>query len=84
VLHILAFQAENEWQTRKSRQAQGIAIAKAEGKLLGRPKSVRTEELEIARQYLNDEIGIDIALLLLGKKKTAFYNLCQAVSEMQK
>jgi len=84
MLHILAFQAENEWQKIKSRQADGIAIAKAEGKSLGRPKTVRTEEeLEIARQYLNDEIALDIALSLLGKKKTAFYNLCQAVSEMQ-
>ena len=84
MLHILAFQAENEWQKIKSRQAQGIAIAKANGKSLGRPKAVRTEEeLEIASQYLNKEIGIDIALALLGKKKTAFYSLCQAVSEME-
>ena len=83
MLHILAFQAENEWQKIKSRQAQGIAIAKADGKPLGRPKTVRTEEeLEIARQYLNDEIGIDIALSMIGKKKSAFYSLCQAVSEM--
>ena len=84
LLHILAFQAENEWQKIKSRQAQGIAIAKAEGKPLGRPKAVRTEEeLEIARQYLNKEIGLDIALTLLGKKKTAFYDLLSAVSETQ-
>jgi len=84
MLHILAFQAENEWQKIKSRQAQGIAIAKANGKKLGRPKIVRTkEELEIAMQYINKEIGLDIALALLGKKRTAFYELCQAVSEMQ-
>ena len=80
MLHILAFQAENEWHKIKSRQAQGIAIAKANGKSLGRPKAVRTEEeLEIARQYLNEEIGLEIALTMLGKKKTAFYDLCQAV-----
>jgi len=84
MLHILAFQAENEWQKIKSRQAQGIAIAKANGKLLGRPKAIRTEEeLEIARQYLNEEIGLEIALTILGKKKTAFYDLCQAVNEIQ-
>jgi len=84
MLHILAFQAENEWQKIKSRQAQGIAIAKANGKALGRPKIVRTEEeIEIARQYINDEIGLDIALMLLGKKKTAFYDLLSAVNEMQ-
>jgi len=84
MLHILAFQAENEWHRIKSRQAGGIAVAKKSGKSLGRPKAVRTEEeLEIARQYLNDEIAFDIALSLLGKKKTAFYDLCQAVSEKQ-
>jgi len=84
LLHILAFQAENEWQKIKSRQAEGIAIAKAEGKPLGRPKAVRTdEEIEIARQYLNNEIGLNIALTLLRKKKTAFYDLLSAVSEMQ-
>jgi len=84
MLHILAFQAENEWQKIKSRQAQGIAIAKADGKSLGRPKAIRTEEeLEVARKYLNDEIGLNIALALLGIKKSAFYNLCQTVCEMQ-
>ncbi|MCL2106731.1 MAG: recombinase family protein [Oscillospiraceae bacterium] len=84
MLHILAFQAENEWQKIKERQAQGLAIAKKEGKILGRPKVARTEEeLEIARQYLNDEIALDIALLMAKKKKTAFYNLLQFVSEME-
>ena len=84
LLHILAFQAESDWQKIKYRQAQGIAVAKAEGKSLGRPKTVRTEEeLEIARQYLNDEIALDIALSMIGKKKSAFYNLCQAISEKQ-
>ena len=84
LLHILAFQAENEWQTRKSRQEQGIAIAKANGKSLGRPKAVRTEEeLEIARQFLNEEIALETAMALLGKKKATLYNLRKAVSEMQ-
>jgi len=77
ILHVLAFQAENEWEKIKTRQAQGIAIAKESGKSLGRPKTVRTEEeLDIAKQYLNDEIGIDIALSLLGVKKSTFYNIC--------
>jgi len=84
MLHILAFQAENEWQKSRSRQAEGIAIAKAEGKQLGRPKTVRTEEeLEIAKQYQNGEIGLNIALSLLGKKKTAFYELLQVANEME-
>jgi len=84
LLHILAFQAESEWQRIKSRQADGITIARAEGKSFGRPKVVRTEEeLEIAKQYQNGEIGLNIALSLLGKKKTAFYELLQVANEMQ-
>lgn len=80
LLHILAFQAENEWQKIKSRQAQGIAAAKASGKLCGRPKTTRTQkEMEIAKQYLNREIDLDTALALLNMKKSAFYSLCKAI-----
>ena len=83
LLHILAFQAENEWHRIKSRQAQGIAVAQASGKKLGRPKTIRTEEeIEIARQYINGEIDFITALTILEVKKSAFYNLCQAVSEI--
>ena len=82
ILHVLSFQAENEWVKIKERQAQGIAIAKADGKLLGRPKAVRTEEeIEIAKQYLNREITLDTALALLNLKKSAFYELCKLVSQ---
>ena len=34
VLHICAFVAEQEWHNLKRRQAQGIAVAKAQGKHL--------------------------------------------------
>ena len=82
ILRILAYQAESEWHKIKDRQAQGIAVAKANGKHLGRPKTEKTEEeLNIAKQYLNCEIGLDIALALLGVKKSAFYNLLQTVKE---
>ena len=80
LLRILAYQAENEWQKIKSRQAQGIAVAKANGKPFGRPKAVRTEtEIGIAKQYLSQEIAFDTALALVNMKKTAFYELCQVV-----
>ena len=81
LLHILGFQAESEWQKIKSRQSQGIAVAKARGKQLGRPKKIRTEkELEIAKQYLNRQINLNTALSLLNIKKSAFYNLCRKVN----
>jgi len=80
ILHILAFQAENEWQKIKSRQAQGIAVAKASGTQFGRSKTERTEkEIKTAQQYLNQEITLDTALALLKIKKTAFYNLYREV-----
>jgi len=84
LLRVQAFQAESEWQKIKSRQAQGIAIAKATGKQLGRPKSVITDkEIKIIKQYQSQEITLDIALSLLGVKKSAFYKHSQAVSDMQ-
>ena len=82
LLHVQAFQAEYEWQKIKSRQAQGIAAAKASGKQFGRPKSVKTEEeIEIASQYLNREITLNTALALLNIKKSAFYELCRTINE---
>ena len=84
LLHVQAFQAESEWQKTKYRQAQGIAVAKANGKKLGRPKKKRTrKEIKTAKQYLNREIDLDTALAILELKKSAFYNLCRVVSEGQ-
>ena len=84
LLHILSFQAENEWQKSKYRQAQGIAVAKANGKSCGRPKTIRTKkEIQIARQYLEQEIDLNTALALLTIKKSAFYNLLRTVDDMQ-
>ena len=82
LLHVQAFQAENEWQKTKYRQAQGIAIAKASGKQLGRPKKKRTKlEIKTAEQYLNHEIDLDTALTKVKLKKSAFYNLCRFVKD---
>ena len=82
LLRIQAFQAESEWQKIKSRQAQGIAVAKANGKPLGRPKAVITEEeVKIIKQYQSQDITLDIALSLLSIKKSAFYNLYHTVED---
>ena len=80
LLHNQAYQAECEWHKTKYRQAQGIAVAKASGKKLGRPKKVRTKlEIKTAKQYLNREIGLDTALTKVKLKKSAFYSLCRLV-----
>jgi len=85
LLRTLAFQAESEWHKIKNRQAQGIAAAKANGKQLGRAKSIRTKkEIKVAKQYRNREVDLSTAMNLLGIKRSAFYNLLRSVDEMQK
>jgi len=80
ILHVQAFQAESEWEKTKYRQAQGIAVAKASGKKLGRPKKMRSDiEIQTAKQYLSREIDLNTALVILDIKKTAFYDLCKVV-----
>ena len=80
LLLIQAFQAENEWQKIKSRQAQGIAAAKANGKVLGRPKAVITEtEKEIVKRYQNRDLTLEVALKELNIKRSAFYKLCNSI-----
>jgi len=82
LLHTFAYQAESEWHKIKNRQAQGIAVARAEGKHLGRPKSkIEKTKMEIARQYLNNEITFDAALNALKMKKSAFYDLVRRTEE---
>jgi len=80
LLHVYAYHAEYEWQKTKDRQAQGIAVAKANGKKLGRPKKERTEaEIRVVQQYENREIELGTALTLLRIKKSAFYNLRRSI-----
>jgi len=84
LLHVYAYLAEYEWEKSKYRQAQGIAVAKASGKKLGRPKKERTEEeIETVKQYQNQEIDFVTALAISGLKKSAFYKLIQVISEEQ-
>ena len=80
-----AFQSEHEWHKIKNRQAQGIGVAKANGKILGRPKAGISEaKMQIAKEYMSKEITIEAALRVLGIKKSAFYNLCSFVRDIEK
>ena len=82
LLHVLGFQAENEWQKIKERQAQGIAVAKSSGKKLGRPKKIITRiERKTAKQYLSRDIDLETALVILGVKRSTFYNLLSRVNK---
>ncbi len=74
VLQILSYVAAKERENIKARQAQGIANAKAQGKILGRPRAEKPERWnEIYRQWENKQITAVAAMKILGLKTNTFY-----------
>lgn len=74
VLQLLSFVAENERESIRKRQAEGIRIAKAKGKHLGRPHYILPNNFdEIIKKYNSDELTLLDALSELNMKKTTFY-----------
>ena len=73
VLQLMAFAANFERDRILSRQAEGIAAAKARGVKFGRPAMPRPEEYEeVAAMYCNDGITAREAGALLGTSHTTF------------
>ena len=74
VLQILSFVAEIERINIKTRQAEGIRIAKEKGKHLGRPRYIPPENFSlVAARYLRHECTLQQALDQLQIKKSTFY-----------
>ena len=74
VLQILSFVAENERINIKTRQAEGLRIAKEKGKHLGRPRYIPPENFSlVAARYLRHECTLQQALDQLQIKKSTFY-----------
>lgn len=74
VLQVLSFVAENERESLKARQAEGIKAAKEKGVRFGHPSFVYSEEfLSVARDYLGKRIKLKTALHLLGIKQSNFF-----------
>ncbi len=74
VLEILSFVAENERDNIRKRQAEGIRIAKLQGKHLGRPKYVLPSNYnEIILLYENKSISLIETLTRLKMNKSTFY-----------
>ena len=74
VLQILSFVAENERINIKTRQAEGIRIAKEKGKHLDRPRYIPPENFSlVAARYLRHECTLQQALDQLQIKKSTFY-----------
>lgn len=78
VLQILAYVAEQERRNIKSRQAKGIAAAKARGKHLGRPcAEYPVNWKEVYNQWKTGEISGVKAMELTALKKNTFYKLAK-------
>ncbi len=80
VLQILSYNAENERNNIKKRQAEGIAIAKAQNKHLGRPKAEITEAFMTEyRKWKNGEQTATQAMINADMKRNTFYKLAKQV-----
>ena len=74
VLQILSFVAENERNTLKQRQAEGIKIAKEKGVKFGRPKiKLPSNFVDVVRQFNYKEINLEKALYKTKMTKSSFY-----------
>ena len=74
VLQVLSFVAQNERETMRVRQAEGIKTAKARGVKFGRPRIILPNNFEIvARQYLNKEMTNKKACEILGMTRGSFF-----------
>ena len=74
VLQILSYCAEKERRNTKQRQAEGIALAKAEGRMQGRPKIEKPSNWqEVYTDWINKEITAGKAIELTGLTRNIFY-----------
>ena len=76
ILQVLAYVAEQERFNIKQRQAEGIAVAQAQGKHLGRPKAMLPDNFEeIYDTWKAQKITAKTAIQLLNLQRTTFYKL---------
>lgn len=74
VLQILSFIAENERETMRQRQAEGIRMAKLRGVKFGRPIADIPDGFEeIIRMYRQKEITVMTAIDMSGLSRGTFY-----------
>lgn len=76
LIEVLGTIAEQERETIRKRQRDGIDIAKASGKHLGRPKLILPENSqEVVKRWKAKEISAKQAIKMLNISKSSFYKL---------
>jgi DNA invertase Pin-like site-specific DNA recombinase len=80
VFELLAYLAEKERFKIKSRQKEGIAVAKGKGVKFGRPQAELPPEFHAEyEKWLNGEQTAVQTMKRLGLKRTTFYKLVKEV-----
>lgn len=76
LIEVMASIAEQERRMIKERQAEGIAVAKKNGKYLGRPRTPYPKNWEeIYGEWKTGNITAVMAMDNLRLKRSTFYNL---------
>ena len=76
LIEVMASIAEQERRMIKERQAEGIAVAKKNGKCLGRPRAPYPKDWEeVYREWKAGNITAVMAMDNLMLKRSTFYNL---------
>ena len=84
LIEVMASMAEQERLRTLSRQAEGIAAAKLQGKHLGRPKvAVPANWDEVFQLWKDGHITAVEAMGRLGMKKATFYKMVKSMDETQ-
>ena len=82
LIEVLSSIAEQERITIRQRQAEGIAVAKAKGKELGRPRAKFPENwVEVYGQWKEQKITAKVAMEQMDMKRTTFYKLVKMYEE---
>lgn len=82
VLQVLSFVAENERETMKQRQTEGIRIAKQKGIKFGRPPlEIPNDFVEIVKQYRDGRITSNQAVQKSGLTRGTFYRKMKIIEE---
>ena len=75
VLALLSYVAQNERESMRKRQAEGIAAARARGVHLGRPKNKLPDNFaEVVKLWEHRKITFVETLARTGMKQATFYN----------
>jgi len=81
LIEVLSSIAQQERETIRKRQQEGIDAAKAKGKHLGRPKiNINNKFNEVYDEWKNGNITAKEAMNILGIKRTTFYRLAKEKS----